>query len=639
MSGWNPFEQRLFTALRQQNFNLVGNCVQEHYQRLSEPALCELLRMLVRARRMEQALLLFNFLHSVAATTPAIGTQLLSHIFFVKDYAGAGLFFEKLRSMNLVDEGTIDKMVKSLISAGFVQKAIDIVSIDDFSTSLSTFTFLLVCLVERDLSHDVGKVFQLMEKKNIEKDNKLFTSIIKAFGKMNCQDKAVEVFYSMKEQGVSPDIFTFNTVLDVMISTGADMKFVQNFANKIGQFELSPTIHTFHVLLKGYAKHGNFDRVSHIIMHEIPGHNLEATQTTHSIVLAKYAHYDLPTAITFFDTFANDNAFDSGGVVTFLNKLVQNRQVDKAEQSFRRLLGDGAEKQRLERCGQLDLDSCCSVVIKGLFAENKTERAEILFNHIRSIITDFQSSTTALIHGYTRLGMLDRAEKLWREMSGKSILTPISATVLVHALVQAGETKRAYELYAWIKTHEPKLLSVQLFNTMMDAYARNYREVNFKRVEEVFEELKLWKFQPSQSTYHILIKSYLNNHNVDSAENALYEMKQRHLKISSQTFYIIFKRLLVMSKFSKFALFTGLMEEWDIEPDEETKKLIAQQRLAKKNIAHQQSESVVRQDAYHLGTKTVLPQCSPLQTNPNIRKDYSDYSTRDCSDYSTKKLQ
>ncbi|CAK9056984.1 Pentatricopeptide repeat-containing protein At2g31400 [Durusdinium trenchii] len=101
-----------------------------------------------------------------------------------------------------------------------------------------------------------------------------YSSMISGYAKVRGCDRAEELWRSMRESRVRPNVVTYNALLDARVND--QLAQAEELLGEMKQEEVSPTVVTYNALLKGLAK-ASLPSAARQLLQELPSRRLEPT--------------------------------------------------------------------------------------------------------------------------------------------------------------------------------------------------------------------------------------------------------------------------------------------------------------------------------------------------------------------------
>ncbi|CAH2072225.1 unnamed protein product [Thlaspi arvense] len=108
------------------------------------------------------------------------------------------------------------------------------------------------------------RFFYRMKELGVHPNLFVFNSLIKGFLDINDMDGVDEVVNLMEEYGVRPDVVTFSTLMNAWSSIG-DMKRCEEIYGDMLEGGIDPDVHAFSILAKGYARAGEPEKAEQLL--------------------------------------------------------------------------------------------------------------------------------------------------------------------------------------------------------------------------------------------------------------------------------------------------------------------------------------------------------------------------------------
>jgi len=127
-------------------------------------------------------------------------------------------------------------------------------------TDMVTYNILLNLFVDGPTTairkEQALKWFDVMKEDGVSPDAYCYNTIIKLFARHNQKKEALEFFNCMKKAGVSPDAVTYNTLIHLLFKLGNVADALECFAS-MRTAGLSPDTYTYSTMIKAYCQGGD----------------------------------------------------------------------------------------------------------------------------------------------------------------------------------------------------------------------------------------------------------------------------------------------------------------------------------------------------------------------------------------------
>ncbi|ESQ36577.1 hypothetical protein EUTSA_v10007014mg [Eutrema salsugineum] len=335
-------------------------------------------------------------------------------------------------------------------------------------------------------------------------------SLIKSFGKLGMVEELLWVWRKMKENGIEPTLYTYNFLMNGLVSS----MFIDSAERVFEVMEggrIKPDVVTYNTMIKGYCKAGQTQKAMEKLR-DLETRGLEADKITYmTMIQACYADSDFSSCVALYQEMDEKgiqvppHAFSlvigglckegklNEGHAVFENMV---RKGSKPNVAIYTVLIDGYAKygsvedaigllQRMINEGFEPDVVTYSVVVNGLCKNGRVEEALHCFDTCRfkglAINSMFYSS---LIDGLGKAGRVDEAERLFEEMSEKGCTRDSYCyNALIDAFTKSGKVDEALGLFKRMEEEEGCDQTVYTYTILISGMFKEHRNE---------EALELW---------------------------------------------------------------------------------------------------------------------------------------------------
>ncbi|KAJ6363441.1 hypothetical protein OIU78_003585 [Salix suchowensis] len=280
------------------------------------------------------------------------------------------------------------------------------------------------------------QTLETLKNGGIKVPNDAFLVLIKVYLKMGLTDKAMETFGSMRDFDCTPDVYTYNMILDVLIQKNF-LLLALTVYTRMMKVNCLPNVATFSILIDGLCKSGNIKDALHLF-DEMTQRGISPDAFTYCVVISGLCRSKrVDDAYRLFDKMKDSGVGpDFVTCNALLNGFCMLDRVDEAFSLLRLFEKDGYV---------LDVRGY-SCLIRGLFRAKRYEDVQLLY---RKMIKD---SVKPDVYLYTIMmkgnGLTRDAQEIFNEME-KLGCYPSSVTFnsLIDGLCKTGQLEKANLLF------------------------------------------------------------------------------------------------------------------------------------------------------------------------------------------------
>ncbi|KAK1303349.1 Pentatricopeptide repeat-containing protein [Acorus calamus] len=353
-------------------------------------------------------------------------------------------------------------------------------------------------------------------------------SLIRSLGKVGMVEELLEVWRWMKRDGLEPSLFSYNCLLDGLVSSG----FIDS-AERV--FEVMkappPDIVAFNTMIKGYCKVGKTrkaielmremdsrmggpDKISYMtviqacysdgdfdaclrLYHEMEERGLEIPVHAYSLVIGGLCKGGKPfEGLSVFEKMIERGCKRNVAIYTVLiDSFAKSGSEDRAMNLFLRLKNEN----------EFELDEVAyGVVVNLLCKAGKLEEAVEQFEYCKEKGVSINMVIyCSLIDGFGKVGRVDKAERLFEEMvNGGIVPDSYCYNAIIDALTKHGRIDEALDMFRRMES-EGCDQTVYTYTILIDGLFRKHRNE---------EALKLWRVMidkgitPTAPSFRVLSK-------------------------------------------------------------------------------------------------------------------------------------
>uniref|UniRef100_A0A7N0ZX73 Pentatricopeptide repeat-containing protein n=1 Tax=Kalanchoe fedtschenkoi TaxID=63787 RepID=A0A7N0ZX73_KALFE len=451
-----------------------------------------------------------------------------------------------------------------------------------------------------------------------------FNNLIDTYGKAGQLEEASRTFAQMLRDGIVPNTITFNTMIHICGNNGR-LQEVESLMQKMDELRCPFDTRTYNILISLHTKHDNIQMASYflkkmkaaklqpdivsyrtllyaysirhmvidaeVLISEIDNRGLQIDEFTQSALTRMYIEAGMrEKSWLWFERFHLKGSMTSECYAANLDAFGERGHLLEAEQVFfccqeaRRLSvlafnvmikAYGIGKRYDKACelfgnmesNEMTPDKCTyNCLIQMLANADKPFKARVYLRKMQG--TGFIADCIpycAVISCFAKLGMLEQAEDLFKEMISHNVHPDIVVYgVLINAFADTGNVKNAMQYVDAVRNSGLKLNDV-ICNSLIKLYTK----VGYlKEAWETYEELKMFSEAPDIYSSNCMIDLYSERSMVKEAEEIFGSLKAKGLanEFSFAMMLCMYRRIgmfeeavKIAQKMSELGLLTDLL--------------------------------------------------------------------------------
>lgn len=335
-------------------------------------------------------------------------------------------------------------------------------------------------------------------------------ALIKSFGKLGMVEELLWVWRKMKENGIEPTLYTYNFLMNGLVSS----MFVDSAERVFEVMEggrIKPDVVTYNTMIKGYCKAGQTLKALEKLR-DMETRGLEADKITYmTVIQACYADSDFGSCVALYQEMEEKGIqIPPHAFSLVIGGLCKEGKLNEGYAVFESMIRKGSKPNvaiytvlidGYAKCGSVEdairllhrmIDEgfkpdviTYSVVVNGLCKNGRVEEALDYFKTCQfnglAINSMFYSS---LIDGLGKAGRVDEAERLFEEMSEKGCTRDSYCyNALIDAFTKHGKVEEALALFKRMEEEEGCDQTVYTYTILISGMFKEHRNE---------EALKLW---------------------------------------------------------------------------------------------------------------------------------------------------
>ncbi|KAG5229837.1 pentatricopeptide repeat-containing protein [Salix suchowensis] len=343
-------------------------------------------------------------------------------------------------------------LINGLCHQGYVGEAIQVFDIRCKNTglppTLHVFRTLFFGLCKKGWLVEAELVFEEMEVQGFFVDKVMYTSLMNAHGKNKKMKMAMRVYCRMLKKGCDPDICTYNTLIHGFLKMGLfDKAWV--LWNLMSDLGIQPNKVTYNLMICYYCKQGKLDCATMLLNSMVPCNLAPCVRSYTPIIAALYKQDKFLEAFDYFVRISDANVKLGMWIYNVLiNGLCHQGYVGEAIQVFDIMCKNTGLPPTLHLFKTLFFGLCKKgwlveaelvfeeMEVQGFFldkvmytslmnAHGKNKKMKmamrVYFRMLKKGCDPDICTYNALIHGFLKMGLFDKAWVLWNLMSDLGI--------------------------------------------------------------------------------------------------------------------------------------------------------------------------------------------------------------------------
>ncbi|KAL0083508.1 hypothetical protein F4703DRAFT_1738696 [Phycomyces blakesleeanus] len=371
----------------------------------------------------------------------------------------------------------------------------DMKSIFSFPPEPHQYNMLIHALCLHNKSNEAYQVFQRMRAKGLSPNVYSFNTLLGHYKRLNDVDKAIQLVNEMKQNGIARDASTYNIIFHLLLRNDM-IEEAHDFWQQMTYERISPDVYTYSILFRIVNKTGDIEM----------GEDLYKT-------ILNQAQKKL--AVNVDTVLVNELLLFKGSVSQDLSGMLD--LYAKSSILFPRVKLDTVSYNIL-------LDTCLKL-------NNPTKAYKIYKEMVDVGLSPDEVTYGTIIDAEVRMGDIDGAIQIFKEMCTKGIMpTERIVTRLSNATAykhnDASSVQCVFDIVKKLNASIGLTLDVKAYNALLSGLSK---DGSSEQAQELFEEIFVQKGHvPDIVTYTNLIVSYINDQRIDEAMEIYYDIRKRH---------------------------------------------------------------------------------------------------------------
>ncbi|KAF2293786.1 hypothetical protein GH714_004762 [Hevea brasiliensis] len=344
--------------------------------------------------------------------------------------------------------------------------------------------------------NDLSQLFDWMQQ-NDKISVASFSSCIKFMGKSLNPMRALEIYSNIPDEAIKSNVFICNSVLSCLVRNGK-FDISTKLFHKMKQNGLTPDVITYSTLLAGCikVKHGYSKALD--LVQELKYNGLQMDSVMYGTLLAVCAsNNQCEEAESYFNQMKDEghspNIFHYSSLLNAYSAVGNYRKAEELVQDMKSL---GLVPNKVIRTTLLKV-----YVRGGLFEKSR----ELLLELEALGYAEDEMPYCLLMDGLAKAGNINEARSIFDETKEKGVKSDgYSHSIMISAYYRGGFFEEAKQLAKDFEAQYDKYDLVML-NTLLCAYCRADDMESVMQTMMKMDELRI---SPSYTTFHILIKYF-----------------------------------------------------------------------------------------------------------------------------------
>jgi len=474
---------------------------------------------------------------------------------------GAGYYlfkFLKNKNENQNKEKTLQTQIKSTIKT----------RLDKWEQAKNLQTYNGLIISNYDSKVDAFKILSKMQNNGVTPDIITYNCLIDMSFRLDQEENAIKLFEEVCDSfsGIQPDIVTFNImlkhyVLEIKniikhknISNEEKLEKVFKILNEIKTRDISINEITYNTAMDACVEVGDFDKTWELF-NDMKSQNLIPDLYTYATLVKGLKNCGLPDAVdkalqilelvksgACSEVKADEVLFNS-----VMDICISNNKVQIAEQIF-----EDMKKSEIIKPSIVTY----SIMIRGYGVLYNIEKAINLYEEIKTNGTQPNDIIYGcLMNCAVRCSNLPLMIEIFQKMKSQGMKpNAIIYTTLIKGYNKMKQFQKAFEIFDELSVEEKNKSNIVIYNAILDVCVESG---NFEKLKEIYNDLKKSAIedesnpQPNLVTYSTVIKGYFKSNNLTEAYNLYEFLKNNNFKLDEVFFSIMIDSLVAANEISR----------------------------------------------------------------------------------------
>lgn len=357
------------------------------------------------------------------------------------------------------------------------------------------------------------KILDELKNSNIRIPSPTFSVLIEAYANSGLTGKAVESFARMKEFGCKPDVFTYNSILHVMVQKEVFLLALAVY-NQMLKLNDNPNRATFLILIHGLCKYGKIGDALKMF-DEMTQKGILPNTKIYTIILSGLCQAKRTDDVDrLLDTMMASGCYPD--TITFNAMLDRFCKLDQIDEAF-------AFLQLFQKEGYVLGLKGYSSLIDGLLRWKRYDEAKMWnMKMLKAGIEPDVVFYTILIRGFCQRGMINDALNVLNEMTRRGVSPDTYCyNALIKGFCDLGLLNKAQSLRLEISKNDC-FPSSCTYTILISGMCRNGL---LDEARHIFNQMENLGCAPSIMTFNALIDGLCKAGELEEARHLFYKME------------------------------------------------------------------------------------------------------------------
>ncbi|KAG2311427.1 hypothetical protein Bca4012_025974 [Brassica carinata] len=410
-----------------------------------------------------------------------------------------------------------------------------------------TFEVMIRKLAVDGQVDSVQYLLQQMKLQGFQCSEDLFVNVISVYRQVGLSERALEMFYRIKEFGCDPSVKIYNHVLDTLLGENR-IQMIYTVYRDMKRDGFEPNVFTYNVLLKALCKNNKVEGAQKLLV-EMSNKGCSPDAVSYTTVISSMCELGLvkegrELAARFEPVVSVCNALINGlckdgdykGAFELMREMVEmgiSPNVISYSTLINALCSYGETELSFSLLAQMLKRGChpnvhtLSSLVKGCFVRGTSTDALDLWS---SMIREFELQPNVvafntLVQGLCSHGNMEKAMSVFSHME-ETGCSPNIRTYgsLINGFAKRGSLEGAVDTWNKMLTSgcSPNLV---VYTSMVEALCRHSK---FREAESLIEIMRKENCAPSVATFNAFIKGLCDAGRLDWAEKVFMQMEQQY---------------------------------------------------------------------------------------------------------------